>query len=107
MIRIEEALLILKKWQDERTPLRVSAHLSDGIFNFDCFIVRFSENSVVVQLAKDPDQCEFRISDFGIEYGEPRGTDEAEQKLAGHRYRSTLVFVRTNNEHIAFMEIVT
>jgi hypothetical protein len=105
MIRRQEALLVLQKWRDERTPLRISAHLSEGIFNFDCRIVQFSEKSFVLQLANDADRCEFWIDGFECEYGEPRTADEAREELAGHTYRSVLGFVRSDNRHIAIMEI--
>jgi hypothetical protein len=36
VISREEARLVLQKWRDEHTPVRVSAHVASGIFNFDC-----------------------------------------------------------------------
>lgn len=101
----DDALLILRKWCDEATPVRVSAHLFDGIFNFDCRIVLVSDGSVITQLAKKEDLCEFRITDFLFEYREAYTDIEKHQELAGHTYRAVIILKRPD-EHIAFMEIV-
>lgn len=73
MIKREEAFLLLRKWRDERTPLRVTCRLTGVAFDVDCFVAEISEEDWVTLRFEDKrGSCEVWLGPmFGFEYRDP------------------------------------
>lgn len=107
LIRRKEVLLILRKWKEESTPLRVIAELRGVYLALDCCIIGVSYKSVGLRLPGGRDFCEFSWRGLRFDYGEEtlRGLVESPPDEAGHIYSAALVGLRPSGRRLIFMQI--
>lgn len=109
MIGHEEALLLLKKWKDEATPIRFLAVLSGVNLSCDCSIDSTAPAGVVLQLSGNGN-CGIVFEGWQFSWIESKDwgamTEEA-RKLAGggHNFVSALFGARGEADRIIFLEV--
>jgi hypothetical protein len=100
VIKPEEVSLVFGKWKEESTVLRVVAFLPCGYFGFNiCRVLAFSVNRIGLELPGDKNACEFDLTNFVFEYGEPPSEQE-------DGVLSAVIALRNFNERFFFMETI-
>jgi hypothetical protein len=103
LITLEETLLILGKWRDEKSPVHVVANLAYSDFGFDARIIEVSEGKISLDLQGQFDVCFLSILDFAFDYAEPK--ELAKWRFEGRTYLSGLSATGPFGEYVAILEI--
>jgi hypothetical protein len=83
LIEIKEALLILGKWKEESSRLKVLGNFPSGrLFLNDCRISELSKEAVGLLLPGDRNACEVFLRGLCFEYGEPPHGEETDSIAA-------------------------
>jgi hypothetical protein len=90
-IRPEEVFLLLRKWNDESTPLRAFFSLGGFGADFDCRVIMLSGTLVSLRLDGLTISSWFELENCSFEYGEPPRSSVEQHSLNGRRYVSALI----------------
>ena len=82
------------KWQDESTPIRLSATLPCGVFEFTCRITSGDSTAVSLRLDGEGNTCEFSLADFGFDFGsDPAAPDRRTALICARPPENRLSFI--------------
>ena len=90
-IRPDEAFALLRKWEEEFTPLRVYVSLTGCGADFDCRISGISGTLVTLQLKNSPIAPWFELKNCLFTYGDPPRPLSAQPSLTSRKHVSALL----------------
>ena len=107
LITHSEVLLVLSKWRDESTPLRVTARFLGCGFDIVGTVSKIGQDSTVtLSLPDEHSKAFIQISsDLRFDYTEPVNLAENERTVAGIVHGASLVGVSETQKAITFSEI--
>lgn len=107
MIKKDEAFLLLRKWRDERTPLRVTCRVRGFAFDVDCFVATISEEGWVTLRFEDKrGSCDVWLGPmFGFEYRDPAELPVEEKIAEGLVHGAVLAALTPEGETLFFVEL--
>ena len=103
MITPDEALLVLGKWREEKTPLHAVVRFDGFDFGFDCRVIVCSLESIGLDLAGEWDVCQISLSGFRFDYSAPNDLESV--KVRERIYPSGLRGFGPRGEVLWLMEI--
>lgn len=107
LIKFDEVLLIVFKWRDEATPLRVTARFLGSGLDIICSISEVTPESWLTLLLTDGVSKAFVqiSSDFNFDYREPTGVSRSDKTAQGIVHGPTLMGIADTDKEVSFSEI--